>query len=288
MREKHAPATSTEDSGMVSFGDRVSTVVSADGTEIGSVSSGDGPPLVLVHGMVSDHHRWAPLLPHLEAHVTVHAMDRRGRGLSGDSPDYAVTREFEDVSAVVDAVAETSGEAVDVYGHSSGGMFAFGAATLSSNIRKLVLYEGWPVQRRDRSPFPPGFADRLDALLVTGDPQGVIETFFREVLTMPAEQFEIYRSQPSWPHRVATAHTLPREIRTEHDPGWDPHLAATITAPVLLVVGGESPDALRGDPETVAAALPDARIAVVPGQQHTADVLVPELFAGLLLDFLHG
>lgn len=125
----------------------VSRTVSADGTEIGWVTSGSGPPLLLVHGMVSDHHRWGPLLPHLEPYVTVHAMDRRGRGLSGDAPDYAVVevREFEDVAAVVDAVAEASGSAVDVYGHSSGGLFAFGAATLSSRIRRLVLYEGWPM-----------------------------------------------------------------------------------------------------------------------------------------------
>jgi pimeloyl-ACP methyl ester carboxylesterase len=87
----------------------VRQAVSADGAEIAWVTSGAGPPLVLVHGMVSDHHRWSPLLPHLEPHVTVHALDRRGRGLSGDSPDYGAAREFEDIAAVVDAVAEESG-----------------------------------------------------------------------------------------------------------------------------------------------------------------------------------
>ena len=264
----------------------VSRVVSGDGTEIGWVTSGTGPPLVLVHGMVSDHHRWDPLLPYLEPYVTVHAMDRRGRGLSGDAPDYGVVREFEDVAAVVKAVAEASGSAVDVYGHSSGGLFAFGAATLSSRIRRLVLYEGWPVPHPPASLFPPGFAERLESLLATGKSEAVAETFFREVLDMPAEQFEAYRSQPSWRHRVATAHTIPREIRTEHDHRWDAAVAATITVPVLLVTGGESPEAMRGDPETVAAGLPDARIAVVPGQQHVADVLAPETFAGILLTFL--
>jgi pimeloyl-ACP methyl ester carboxylesterase len=71
----------------------VNRTVSEDGAEIGWVSSGTGPPL----------------LPHLEPHVTVHAMDRRGRGLSSEGPDYGVVREFEDVAAVVDAVAERSG-----------------------------------------------------------------------------------------------------------------------------------------------------------------------------------
>jgi pimeloyl-ACP methyl ester carboxylesterase len=266
----------------------VSRAVSADGTEIGWVRSGTGQPLVLVHGMVSDHHRWGPLLPHLEPHVTVHAMDRRGRGLSGDGAEYGVVREFEDVAAVVDAVAEESGAAVDVYGHSSGGVFAFGAATLSSAVRKLVLYEGWPVPQPPADLYPPGFAEQLESSLEEGDREAVAETFFREVLAMPRDQFEAYRSQPSWRHRVAAAHTIPREIRTEQDLGWDPAMAETITVPVLLVVGGDSPDALRGDPEAVAAALPDARIAVVPGQGHVADVLAPATFAEVILTFLHG
>jgi len=266
----------------------VRRAVSVDGTRIGWVTSGTGPPLILVHGMVSDHHRWSPLLPHLEPHVTVHAMDRRGRGLSGDAPEYDVVREFEDVAAVVDAVADESGSAVDVYGHSSGGLFAFGAATLSSHIRKIVLYEGWPVPQPPASLYPPGFAEHLESLLVEGDREAVAATFFQAVLAMPPEQFEAYRSQPSWRHRVAAAHTIPREIRTEPGFGWDPEMAAAVTVPVLLVVGGESPDALRGDPEAVAAALPDARIAVVPGQGHVADVLAPDSFAGILLTFLHG
>jgi pimeloyl-ACP methyl ester carboxylesterase len=266
----------------------VGQAVSADGTEIAFMTCGRGPALVLVHGMVSDHHRWSPLLPHLMQHVTVHAMDRRGRGLSGDAADYGVVREFEDVAAVVEAVAEVSGSVVDVYGHSSGGLFAFGAATLTSRIRKLVLYEGWPVPQPPASLYPPGFADTLDTLLAEGNREAVAETFLREVLAMPPEQFETYRSQPSWRHRVAAAHTIPREIRTEHDLGWDPKMAAAVPVPVLLVVGGESPDALRGDPEAVAAALPYARIAVVPGQGHVADVLAPAIFADILLTFLHG
>ena len=69
---------------------------------------GDGPPLLLVHGGLGDHTRWGPLLPYLDPHFTVHAMDRRGRGVSGDGPDYSPLREFEDVAAVIDAIAADS------------------------------------------------------------------------------------------------------------------------------------------------------------------------------------
>src|SRR4029450_11134152 len=78
-------------------------VTSRDGTQIAYWASGEGPPLMVVHGTTADHTRWRPWLPYLEPHATVHALDRRGRGASGDAPDYDVAREFEDVAAVVDA-----------------------------------------------------------------------------------------------------------------------------------------------------------------------------------------
>ena len=129
-------------------------MVLRDGTEIAYWTSGGGPPIVLVHGAPADHNRWLPLLPYLQQHVTVHALDRRGRGASGDAPGYRLEREYQDVAAVVDAVAAASGEVVDVYGHSHGGIVAFGAATLTANIRKLVLYEGWPVPDPSITPSP--------------------------------------------------------------------------------------------------------------------------------------
>ena len=69
----------------------------------GLLALGKGPPLVLVHGTAADHSRWRPVLPALEERFTVYAIDRRGRGGSGDSDDYAVEREFEDVAAMVDS-----------------------------------------------------------------------------------------------------------------------------------------------------------------------------------------
>ena len=60
-------------------------VASTDGTPIAVWRSGDGPPLVLVHGAAADHTRWAPVLPALERQFTVLAIDRRGRGGSGDA-----------------------------------------------------------------------------------------------------------------------------------------------------------------------------------------------------------
>lgn len=264
---------------------QVHRTVSRDGTEIGYWTTGEGPPLLLIHGGLGDHTRWEVLRPHLEPHVTVHAMDRRGRGASGDGPEYSIEREYEDVAAVVEAIAEASGSLVDVYCSSYGGLCAFGAATLTSGIRRLALYEAWPLIDPSAVGPPPGLLDRLEALLADGNREAALETSYRELLKLNEEQLHEVRAQPSWPARIAAAHTIPREIRTFLKTTFDPEQARKITAPTLLLVGSESsPDVYH--PETVAAALPDARIAVLEGQEHIADLLAPQLVAETLLPFL--
>lgn len=213
-------------------------------------------------------------------------MDRRGRGASGDAPNYDLAREFEDVAAVVDAIAEVSGSRVDVYGHSYGGNCAFGSALLTSNIRRLVLYEGWPPVKPELLSFPPEVEERLNALVAAGDRETALETFMREVVMVPEEDIGAIRAQPTWPARVATAPTITREIRAFFDDTFVPEQAAKVAVPVLVLTGADTPYELRDDPEAVAAALPYARIAVLEGQQHLADVLAPEVFAEHVLTFL--
>ena len=67
-------------------------VRSADGTPIGTLTAGYGRPLLLVHGGLSGLSRWAPLWPHLGGRFRVTALDRRGRGASGDGPAYDLSR----------------------------------------------------------------------------------------------------------------------------------------------------------------------------------------------------
>src|SRR5215207_5274871 len=78
-------------------------VTSKDGTRIGVECAGTGPTLLFVHGGVGDHTRWTPMFPLLASTFTVCAMDRRGRGASGDSPEYSLGKEAEDVAAVVNS-----------------------------------------------------------------------------------------------------------------------------------------------------------------------------------------
>jgi pimeloyl-ACP methyl ester carboxylesterase len=268
-----------------SVGPTLTRVVSRDGTQIGVFTTGNGPPLLLVHGGVGDHTRWGALLPYLEPHFTVHAMDRRGRGASGDHPDWSIEREYEDVGAVVDRIAESSGSSVAVYGNSYGGICAFGGARLSANISRLVLYEGWPPVNPEAFAPSEGFLERAEALLAAGDREGVVELTMLEAAKMTEEELRAFKAHPSWTARVASAHTLPREERAFYEIPFNPEQAAKISVSTLLLTGSNSPD-WYPEVETVAASLPNARIAVLEGQGHGADITAPELVAEQLLAFL--
>ena len=187
---------------------------------------------------------------------------------------------------MVDAVAEAAASAVDIYGHSYGGLCVFGGARLTSSIRRVVLYEGWPPVNLEAWGVPSEVVERLGALVAEGNREVALELFMREVLMMHEDDIEVIRAQPSWPARVAAVHTVPRELRAISEVPFDSKQAALITAPTLLLTGSDSPDPAAAEADVVAGAMPDARVEVLEGQQHVADVLAPEVFAEHMVAFL--
>lgn len=256
---------------------------SPDGTPIACWRSGQGPVLLLVHGSTADHTRWAPQLALLEPHATLYAMDRRGRGASGDADGYTLAAEAADVAAVVDAVADTTGGPVDVLAHSYGALCALEAALLTTGMRRLALYEP-PLG----AVVAPGIVDRLDDLIAQGRREDVVTTLMREIVQIPPEHLAVLMAEPSWPGRVAAAHTLPRECRAEQGYRFDPARFAALRVPVLLLAGSDSPPEVATDTATLAAALPGARVVTLAGQGHVAMTTAPELFATEVLGFLRS
>ncbi len=108
-----------------------------DGTAIGCTPFGSGSPLILVHGASVDSTFWLPVVPALANAHRVLSMDRRGRGDSGDHPEYEIEKEFSDLAGLIDSI----GEPVDVVGHSFGALCALEAALLTRNVRRIVAYE---------------------------------------------------------------------------------------------------------------------------------------------------
>ena len=75
-----------------------------------------------------------------------------------------------------------AGGPVDLFGHSYGGNVAFGAAGLTSNIRRLVLYEGWPPPNVAHRTASPELLRDLESLLANGQREQVLEAFYRDLV----------------------------------------------------------------------------------------------------------
>jgi pimeloyl-ACP methyl ester carboxylesterase/GNAT superfamily N-acetyltransferase len=262
------------------------TVTSTDGTPIGVFTSGTGPPLVLVHGASADHTTFRVVGPIFGERFSVHAIDRRGRGASGDTAAYSIEREFEDVAAVASAVASEEGAAVDVVGHSYGGRCALGAALLTDDIRRVVSYEGAPTPPGERY----GDADVLEGLRTldaAGRPADVWSTFMTRVVGMDDDALARYRVDPVWPVRVAAAHTIVREVEAEAaSPAAGLDALGRVRQPVLQILGGESRPEFGAAIRALDARLRDGRVVVIDGARHAAHHTHAEEFVDAVTAFL--
>jgi pimeloyl-ACP methyl ester carboxylesterase len=110
------------------------TVTSRDGTTLAYDRLGEGPPVVLVSGGSTDRMANAGLAAQLAANHTVYNFDRRGRGDSGDTQPYAIEREIEDITAVIEA----AGGSANLYGTSSGAALAMHAAAAGAPVTRLA------------------------------------------------------------------------------------------------------------------------------------------------------
>ena len=264
-------------------------VRSSDRTPIAVFESGTAEPgtrpLILVHGTTADHLTFRVVGPMLGRRRQLFALDRRGRGASGDGLAYAIEREFEDVAAVADALAAESGGPVDVVGHSYGGRCALGASLLTASIRRIVCYEGAPAPH-DRPYQPAELAARLRGHLDAGDPEAALETFMREVVGMNGAGMARFRSDPVWPLRVAAAHTTPRELEAERSAAASLEALGVVSVPVLQVLGTASRAPFHEATSALDARLARGSIARIEGAAHAAHHTHPDVFVAAVAAFL--
>lgn len=265
-------------------GSDMDTVRSADGTELAYKRTGTGPPLVLVPGGgANDHVRWEAggVRPALAEHCTVHAIDTRGLGRSGDADEYAFAREFEDVAAVVDSIAEPA----TLLGHSLGGLLSMEAALRTDNLRALILYEP-PVAVDDHELDAAEAIAEMDRLLERGQNEQVLLTLLREVAGLSPEEIDALREAPNWHTRVDGAHTIPRQIRGMNEYQFDPDRFADLTVPTLLLSGSETQPWLRAATRVLHETLPNSRLVTFEGHAHEAMLTATERFIDEVLAFI--
>jgi pimeloyl-ACP methyl ester carboxylesterase len=112
--------------------------------------------------------------------------------------------------------------------------------------------------------------------------------FFSAVAGASPEQIDHMRFLPAWEGRRAAAHTIPRELRADLDYAFEPERLREVRIPTLILEGGDSSAPFKEANEAVRAALPETRVAVMPGQRHTAMDTAPDTFAAEVLGFLRA
>jgi pimeloyl-ACP methyl ester carboxylesterase len=264
----------------------MNVVQSPDGTKIAYDKQGDGPALIAVDGALCTRSFGSkPELTGLLArHLTVYSYDRRGRGDSGDTLPYAVDREIEDITALID---EAGGSAA-LYGHSSGAALAMEAAIRlgSGTVTRLAMYEA-PYNDDPAAQQAWGeYITELTAALAAGRPGDAVAAFMALVGT-PAEQIAGMRTSPFWPAMEAVGPTLAYDhthLLGKHA-ALPVERAARVPVPALVMYGEASFPFMADTARALARAMPRATLRALPGQTHE---VAPAALAPVLTDFLAG
>jgi pimeloyl-ACP methyl ester carboxylesterase len=254
-------------------------VTSKDGTRVSVECAGTGPTLLFVHGGVGDRTRWTPMFPLLASHFTACAMDRRGRGASGDSPEYSLSKEAEDVAAVVNSRTGP----VFVFGHSYGGVAALEAAFLTDRIARLMLYEPplhEPVANNR------AVAARVDEMVTKGELEQALITFQTEIVKQSPEEITRMRTRPTWPGLVASMAVHARQMFALSAYRFDASRMRSVTMPTLLLIGEDtaSPYARQSIAE-LRGSLPSPTVVVLERQEHNAMEAGREMLANAIITF---
>lgn len=235
--------------------------------EVQTAAWGRGAPLVLVHGLGEDHRTWRRLLPHAALDRRVIAYDVRGHGgTTLGAADGTLGQLGADLIALLDAMDIAR---ADVCGHSLGGTIVLQAAIgAPARIGRLV-----PVatsSRLGRAALP--WYERRAELAVAGAAAlgEVLDEDARDMLAGVTEpqviedQIRLRREATADPAGYANAC---RAVIGLHRAPLDPDLAR-VTAPTVVVAGERDRLCPPRAGEIVAAAIPGARLHVLPGVGH--------------------
>ena len=238
---------------------------------------GSGPPLVLVHGGLSDDvTNWEFVKPILEKKFTVWAVARRGRGETDATEGHSVLDEAQDVAALIESIQQP----VFLLGHSYGAQCSLAAAArVPARVRKLILYE---------PPRPSLMTDAnlrmLERLAANNSWDELSFRFFNEVLLVPKSELEQVRASELWAPILNDARASLGDLRALNGYDFDASRFESLACPVLLQVGSESAGHLYATKE-LEKVLPDVRTETLRGQAHEGMTTAPEMFAESVIRF---
>jgi pimeloyl-ACP methyl ester carboxylesterase len=270
---------------------------------------GDGPPLVLVHGLGGSHLNWLHVAPRLSERHRVLAVDLAGFGLT--PPAGRKTTVQANQRLLNDFLTAISPEKpVGLIGNSMGGLVSIlQAAANPSAVSSLVLVNpALPLadagavnvftMQRLFVPLIPGVGEaamsryyaratpeqQLDETLaaVTADPAG-LPTHGRD---LNLEMIRL-RKQMEWavPSFLQASRSIAGVLVRRK--AFRKTLAA-IECPVLLIHGEKDAIVSPASAEWAIEQRPDWRLEMLPGVGHVPQLEAPELFGDLVEDFLQA
>lgn len=234
-------------------------------------------PALALHCMMGNASYWGPIAAGLADLARVTAPDLPGHGQSadwpGEPPDFH--------SHVTRAVAPLITRPLDLIGHSLGATVALRIATAAPEaVRSLTLIE--PVLfAAAPDPHETAFMQDIQALTRDNRPEEAARRFLSVwggidwAQQTPAGKARLVRQIGMV---VAGNEALMQDSAGILRPGG----LEAIDAPVLIVMGEQSPPVIPAIAEALAARLPDVGRASVPGAAHMLPITHPKQVAGLI------
>lgn len=237
----------------------------------GGTASG-GLPIVFLHSLAGNGGQWALQLDHLRRHRRAVAIDLRGHGDSdpADDEDYTIAGMAGDLEAVADQLGLRR---FVLAGHSLGSQVAIEyAARHPDRVAGLLLVD----PSGDMSVIP---RQETEAWLepLRREPMNELETYYRQILVgadREAARWVIEDLRLTHEDAIAAALASSAEFQPL------PRLAK-YSGPKLSVISD-----MNNLPYSLHRLVPDLPTRMVPGTGHWLMMDRPELFNGLLDEFL--
>src|SRR5215210_1994840 len=264
-----------------------------DGREVNYVDAGEGPALVLIHGLGASWQSWLENIPDFAHDHRVVAMDLPGFGCS-EMPEQDISIEYyaQWTFRFLDALGI---ESAAVVGNSMGGFVAAEMAIRNADrVQRLAVVSAavfWQTYRRAQPLVQ--LARMSDAIVARALTRVTDDVATRPRLRAWARATAGFR----YPHLISKelAHEMVRSARRTD--GFLPGLEALadfpleeelpkISCPALIVWGAHDTLVPVKDAKRMEDLIPDARRVVFERTGHVAMLERPERFNTLLREFL--
>jgi 2-succinyl-6-hydroxy-2,4-cyclohexadiene-1-carboxylate synthase len=262
-----------------------------DGLVLHVARSGNGAPVLLLHGFTGSSTTWDALRNELQASFTIITVDLPGHGRSGTPTDparYALSRFSDDLTKVLDALAV---ERVALLGYSMGGRTALDFTLRHPNRVAALVLESTspgiadPGERAARIASDIALADRIERDGVAS----FVDEWERLPLwasqrSLPEETRARLRTQRLTNQSAGLANSL-RGAGAGAEPPVTGRLA-DIAVPILSIAGALDSKYVALA-RLIGASTTPTDVAVVTGAGHAVHLEQPDEFLGLVVRFLN-